>query len=170
MHMSEVHPNEERLVCFGLSFYEVNRSIGDIVIDRFHPLLSKRSSILDDLLTNFAESWIISRIVLVRSFGIQDAAWAIPSSERWIFRVVRKFRFLFGIQVIKVAIEFIETMDRRQEFIAIAKVILAELAADIAEWLQKFCNRWIFFAKTERCTWQTDFGEPGSKTVLAGDK
>ena len=170
MHMGEVHPYEERLICFGLSLDEVDRSLGDIVVNRFHSLLCQWPRILDDLLSNLAESWIVCWIVLVRGFGIQDAAWTIPCPERRIFRVVGKFRLFFGVQVIEIAIEFIETVDGRQEFISIAEVILAELAADIAKWLQEFCDCRIFFAKSECRTRQTDFRKPGSQSVLARDK
>jgi hypothetical protein len=49
-----------------------------------------------------------------------------------IFRVIRVFRLFFGIQVIEIAKEFIETVRGRQEFIAIAKVVFTNSLARAA--------------------------------------
>jgi arylsulfatase A-like enzyme len=40
----------------------------------------------------------------------------------------------FGVQVIKIAKEFVEAMHRRQEFIFIAQVVLAELTGGLSPW------------------------------------
>ena len=40
--------------------------------------------------------------------------------------------FLFGIEVIEIAEELIEAMHRRQELVAVAEVVLAELRGHVA--------------------------------------
>jgi hypothetical protein len=50
------------------------------------------------------------------------------------------FRLIFGIQVIEIAEEFVEAVHGRQEFVAVAEMVLAELAGRIALRLQKFSD------------------------------
>jgi len=45
------------------------------------------------------------------------------------------FRFLLGIQVIKVAEELVKAMHCRQKFVLVTEMVLAELTGGIAEWL-----------------------------------
>jgi hypothetical protein len=52
--------------------------------------------------------------------------------ELRIFGVVVRLRLLFGIEVIQVAEKLVEAVRRRQMLIAIAEMILAELASHIA--------------------------------------
>ena len=63
---------------------------------------------------------------------MNDAARAKFFSETRIRRIVFILRLVFGVEVIQIAKEFIETVVGRQMFIEIAEMILAELAGDIA--------------------------------------
>ena len=42
------------------------------------------------------------------------------------------FRLVLGVEVIEIAEELVEAVDGRQELVAVAKVVLAELRRDIA--------------------------------------
>ena len=48
-----------------------------------------------------------------------------------VFRIVHILRLLFRIQVVEVAEPLIESVDRGQHLVAVAKVVLAELAGGI---------------------------------------
>jgi hypothetical protein len=52
--------------------------------------------------------------------------------ELGVLRVVGVLRLLLGVQVIEVAEELVETVVRRQHLVAVAEVVLAELAGDVA--------------------------------------
>ena len=54
-----------------------------------------------------------------------------------VLGIMRMFQFIFGIEVIKVAEEFVEAVHGGQEFVAIAKMVLAELPGGITLRLQK---------------------------------
>ncbi len=56
--------------------------------------------------------------------------------EGGILRVELLLRLLFGIQVIQIAKELVESMYRRKKFITITQVILSELAGGVAERLE----------------------------------
>lgn len=102
--------------------------------------------------------------------AFQYAARTEPGQELRIFRVVLVLGFLFGVQVIEVADELIKTVHRRQELIAIPKVILAKLACHIAFGSQKLGNGRVFGRQPLLCAGQTDFGQPRSNRALAGDE
>ncbi len=50
-----------------------------------------------------------------------------------VLGIVRQFRLFFGVQVIEVAEELVESVHGRQVFIAIAEMVFAELAGGIAQ-------------------------------------
>ena len=65
VHVGEVHPEEERLVGLRLPLDEVDGPVGDVVVDRLHPLLGQRAGVLDRLLADLAEPRVDGRVVLV---------------------------------------------------------------------------------------------------------
>ena len=65
--------------------------------------------------------------------------------------------------MIEVAVKFVETVHRRQKFVTVTKMVLAELAGRITERLEQFGNRRIFLLKPERSAGQTDFGQTGTQ-------
>ena len=68
----------------------------------------------------------------VRSEGAESFA------KRRVARIGPLLRLLLGVEVIEVAEKFIEAMHGRQIFVSIAKMIFAELAGRIANWLEQF--------------------------------
>src|SRR5277367_587090 len=78
--------------------------------------------------------------------------------------------FVFGVEVVEVAEELVETVSRRQKLVAIAKVILAELSRHVAERLEQFRQRRIFVRQAFLSPWQPHLQETGAKWTLTGDK
>src|SRR5262249_14397297 len=76
-------------------------------------------------------------------------------------RVIGQLRLLLGVQVVQVAEELVETVDRRQIFIAVAEMVLADLRGRISQWLQELGDGRVFLVETNRSGRQTDFGQPG---------
>ena len=133
MHAGRIPPAEERRPGILLARDEVLGSSEGFLIDGFHPLLGQRSGILDGL-PAFA----------VR-FGAEHTTWAELFEECGILRVVEVFGLLGGVQMIQAPEIFVEPMDRRQMLVAIAEMVLAELAGGIADILQQRRNGWIAF-------------------------
>jgi hypothetical protein len=59
---------------------------------------------------------------------------------------------------------------RRQEFVAVAEVVLAELAGGVAERLQRLGDGDVLRLQAERRARQADLGVAGAQTGLAGDE
>ena len=64
--------------------------------------------------------------------GVEHAARAVLLPELRILRVVVGLRLLLGVQVVEVAEELVEAVHGRQVLVAVAEVVLAELAGDVA--------------------------------------
>ena len=76
-------------------------------------------------------------IVLVGGFALEHATRAELLPEVRILRIVRVFRLFLGVEMIEIAEELVEAMHRRQMLVAVAKMVLAELAGRIAEILEE---------------------------------
>jgi hypothetical protein len=67
---------------------------------------------------------------------VDYAAWTVLLPELWILRIVVAFGLFLCVQVIEIAKELVEAVVGRQMFVAVTKMILAELTAGVAEGLQ----------------------------------
>jgi hypothetical protein len=115
---------------WGLLFDVFLSAARDIVVDRFHALLGQRPGIADGLLADPTKPRVHRRVVGVGGLGIHHAARTEPLTKvRKIprVRIIRQFRLLLGVEVIQIAVELVEAVRRRQEFVAVAEVVLAEL-------------------------------------------
>jgi len=72
--------------------------------------------------------------------------------------------------VVEVAEPFIEPVHRGQHLVAVAQMVLAELAGRVAERLEQFSNGRIERRDAFRRGGQTDLGEAGADGRLAGDE
>ena len=70
-----------------------------------------------------------------RSAGRRAGRTARGSSG--VLRVVRVLRLLLGVEVVEVAEELVEAVHGRQELVAVAEVVLAELPGGVAERLEQ---------------------------------
>ena len=141
VHARRVEVTQPRHVLLGLPLHEVERGGQELLVHRLHPLPGERTGVLDSLLADLAEHRIDGRIVLVGRFALEDAARPELLSEIRVLRVVGVFGLFLGVQVIQIAEELIEAMHRRQVLVAIAEVVLAELAGGVTEVLEDLCDR-----------------------------
>src|SRR5262247_2596657 len=125
MHMRGVHPQKKWFARLVLALDEVDRSRLEFIVYRLHSLLGERSSVFDFL----SAVWICP--------AMQDTARTILLSETreiLLGRIVAQLRFFFRVKVIEVSKELIEAMHRREMFVAVAKMVFAELPCGVAEW------------------------------------
>src|ERR1700733_13987636 len=141
-----------------------------LLVDCFHALFVKRAGVLDRLLADAPEGGIDCRIVAVARLAFEDAAWTELRTESRVFRVVGILRLLLGVQVIEVAEEFIEAVHCRQMLVAVAEMVLAELAGGVAERLHDIRDARIERTEPELGPRQTHLGEAGADRRLASDE
>src|SRR5262249_48364706 len=127
----------------------------------------QRTGVGARLPADLAEARIDGRVVLVRSLAIQYAARTELRTERRLLRIVSLLRLFLGIQVIQVAVELVEAVHGRQEVVAIAEVVLAELPGHVAERLEHFGDGRILLAQAERRARQADLRQSGAQSRLA---
>ena len=85
-------------------------------------------------------------------------------------RVVGVLRLFLGVEVVEVAEELVEAVVGRQHLVAVAEMVLAELAGDIAERLEQRGDRRVLDLHALRRARQADLGEAGADRRLAGDE
>ena len=120
-------------------------ALQELLVDRLHALLGERPGVLAFLLAPGAEARIVARRVGGGRDAFEDAARAELRLEIRALRIVRILGLLLGVQVIEVAEEHVEAVHGRQEFVAVAEMVLAELSGRIALRLEQFGNGRIFF-------------------------
>jgi hypothetical protein len=132
--------------------------------------LVSSAGILDHLLADPPEGLVDRRIVLVGRLALQDAARAEFLAEVRILRIVGILRLLLGVEVIEVAEELIEAVHSRQMLVAVAKMVLAELASGVAEVLHEIGDGRIVRAEAELGAGQADLGEASADRRLSCDE
>ena len=126
---------------------------GPVSLHTCLPTLPKRGSTVGSSLSDALQSITPRGPNLARNAGI--------------FRIVRQFRLFLGVEVIEIAVELVEAVHGRQELVAVAEMVLAELAGRIAERLEQFGDRRVFLLQPERGAGQTDLGHAGAQAGLA---
>ena len=101
---------------------------------------------------------------------MQDAARPEGGLELGILGIIGQLRLFLGVEVIEVAEELIEAVHRGQIFVAIAQVVLAELAGGVAERLEQLGDGGVFLLQADGGARHADLGEAGADRVLAGDE
>ena len=84
---------------------------------------------------------IDGRVVLVGRLALQHAARAELLPEIRVLRIVGVFRLFLGVEVVEVAEELVEAVHGRQVLVAVAEMVLAELAGGVAEVLEELRDR-----------------------------
>ena len=127
MHSGGVDPGEKRFVYLTSPTHEVFGSSQELLVHCFHAFFGQRTCIYTHLVTPGPESRIFFGSVLVCGLALEYTArqYLLAHRASW---VICLFRFFFDVQVIEIAEELVETMYGRKELVAIAKVVLAELA------------------------------------------
>ena len=95
---------------------------------------------------------------------------ARPDLVAQILRVVRVAGVLHRVEVIEVAVEFVEAVDGGQELVPVAEVVLAELAGGVAHGLERRGHRHSLRGDAGRRARLTDRGHAGANRQLTGDE
>ena len=163
VHMGGVEPHEEGL---SGSHRITDEALGlhqEFIIGRLHALARERAGALDPL------------AAVAVGPAVQHAAGSEALAEvgelRIVFSgVIAQFRFFFGVEVVEVAEELVEAVHRRQMLVAIAEMVLAELAGAVALGLEQLGDGGIFSLEALFSTRQAHLGETGAIHALAGDE
>ncbi len=161
VHVRRVEPHEERGVGRLGVPHEAQGLGEDLVVDGLHPLPGERAGVLDAL------------AAVAVGPAVQHAAGTEPLAEvreLLLRRVVRQLRLLLGVEVVEVAEELVEAVHRRQELVAVAEVVLAELAGGVAEVLQGRGDRRVLGTQADVGAREAHLRQPGAVGVLAGDE
>ena len=82
-----------------------------------------------------------------------------------VLRSIGLLGLFLGIEVIKIAEELVEAMIGRQVFVAVAEMVLAELAGRIAQRLERLGDGDVPVLETDRRTGNADLGEAGAQAA-----
>ena len=137
VHAGRVPPAEERLAVRVGLLDELQARVEELLVHRLHALDRQRSGVLDLL----RAVWI--------GPAVQDAARAELLLELGVLRIVRVLRLLLRVQVVEVAEELVEAVGGGQELVAVAQVVLAELAGDVTQRLEQLGDRRVFGPQAE---------------------
>ena len=130
----------------------------------------QRTAIGDRLLADPAPARIRGRVVDVGRLGVDDIARAKLLLELGALRVVGLVRLFHGVEVIEDAIELVEAVDRRQVFVAVAEMVLADLRRRVAKRLEELGDRRVLVLQALLGGGQTDLQQTGAERRLAKDK
>ncbi len=134
--------NGLRLLCW--RWMKSDAALDELVVARLHPLPRQRARVLDPLLADAAPARVLLRVVLVRRLALEHATRAealVELLEAVLARVVRVLRVLLGVQVVQVPEELVEAVHGREVLVAVAEVVLPELARRVAVVLQELGDR-----------------------------
>ncbi|MCY1415003.1 hypothetical protein D9M71_304700 [compost metagenome] len=154
MHARTVEPDEKRLVGFVRLVDEVLGGLHQFVVDGFHTLARQGTGVFD----------------LAVSERMDHPTWAVLFAKLRIFGVVVGFRFFFGIHVVQVAEELIKAMVGRQVPVAVAQVVLAELAGGVALLLHRITDGRRPIGDAMLGAGHADGQQTGAKRMLAQDE
>ena len=80
------------------------------------------------------------------------------------------FRLILGIEMVEVAEELVEAVHGRQEFVSVAKMVLAELSGGVPLRLEKFGDGRILCGQPFLRSRQTHLQKSGPQRTLSGDE
>jgi hypothetical protein len=163
-------PEQERLAGRVRSVDEVERACEQVVFDRLHPLSRQRARVLDDLLADAAEACVLRRVVVVRSLAVKHSARLEELHRRLVARVVGLLGLLLGVQVVEVAVELVEPVHGRQELIAVAQMVLADLGGHVPLRLEQLGQRRILRLDALRRTRHAHGGQTRAHRQLPRDQ
>ena len=143
VHAGGVPPKKKRLVRLCSTLHEVDRLLGNLLIDRLHAFLGEWSRVLDPAICK----------------AVDDSTGTEFLFELGIFRVVGIFRLLLRIEVVEVAKKLLKSMAGRQHVITVAEVVFSKLTGHVALGLEKRGDRRVFFLHSFRRAREAHFCE-----------
>ena len=154
VHSGGVPPEEEGFVGFFGTIEEVEGFGGDLFVDRLHAFFGERAGVVDLAVGETVDH-------------ASGAEFFLKLGRVWVIGV---FRFFFGVEVVEIAEELIETVGGGEHVVAIAEMIFAELTGEIALGFEDGGDGGIFFFHALWGAWEADFGEAGADGSLASDE
>src|SRR5271155_839854 len=170
MHAAWIEPHEERLLVLVGAVDEVHRGVEKLLVHVLHALHRKRPRVGAALLAPFTEAGIFARSLGRGRRAAQDAARPEAQLEFGILRIVRMLGFIFGIEMVEVAEELVETVNGGQKLVAVAEMVLAELCGNIAERLEQIGQGGILVRQTFLGARQPHFQQSSTHRALAGNE
>ena len=170
VHARGVVPEKERLARLDRAIHEIERVGEQFAFHRFHAFPAERTGVRAYLLAHPAKARIFCPVVFVARLAVEHAARAEPRGEFRILWIVFILRFFFRVQVIEVSKKLVEPVNRRQELIPVAQVVLANLGRRITFGLEQFSQGGVFGLQPEIRARYTDFCEACTNRALAGDE
>ena len=110
---------------------ELGAAVEELLVGRLHAFLGQRPGVDAILLAHRAEARVGLATVGIGRNAIEQAARAELRAEGRILRIIGVFRLFLGVEVIEVAVELVEAVHGGQEIVAVAEMVLAELAARV---------------------------------------
>ena len=154
VHGRRVVPHKERFFRRVRLVDEAQRVCRHFVVDGFHPLLRQRPGVLD---------------ASVRK-AVDHPTRAKPLLELRVLRVIGILGLFFGIEVVEVAKELVETVVCWQVLVLVAKMVFPELAGGIAMRLEQLGDGGVFRLQADVGSGHPYLGQTGAERVLAGYK
>ena len=130
----------------------------------------QRAAIDDRLLADLAPARIGGRVVHRGRLGVDDIARAETGEELRSLRIIRLIRFFHRVEMVEDAVELVEAMHRRQEFIAVAEMVLADLRRGVAVRLEEFGDRRVLVLQALLGGRHADFQQTGAERRLSEDE
>ena len=170
VHAGRIEPHEERLAVADGAVDEFRRGLEKVLVDRLHALLGERPGVLAFLLAPGAEARVVTRRVGGGRDAFENATRAELRLEIRALRIVGILGFLLRVEVIEVAEERVEAVHRRQELVAVAEMVLAELSGRVALRLEQIGDGRILLRQPLLRPRQADLQQPGAQRGLSGDE
>ncbi len=154
----EFHHRKKGFPSFFDVLHEAEGLARDLLVDRLHALLVERPGRLDLL-----------RAVRVGP-AVDHAARREALAQLRILEVVRMLGLVLGVEVVERAEELVEAVRGRQMLVAVAEVVLAELAGLVPPGLEQLGDGDVAGLKPFLGARQADLEHAGAKADLTGDE
>src|SRR5215469_2913224 len=139
-----------------------------VVLDVWHRVRRQRAFVDNFLLADLAPAWVDRRIVNIAGHGGHQVARPdFIQESRW---VVAMERVLHRIEMIQIAPELVEPVDRRQELVEVAQMVFAELAGRVSHRFESVCDGDGLIGDAEWCSGLSDRRKASAKWQFAGDE
>ena len=163
-------PGEERLSALYRVPHERNRAAGELLVHCLHALDGEGAGVGAFLLAPRSKTLVSARCCLRCRHAVENAARPVAGVEGRILGPVGVLRLLLGVEVVEIAIEDVEAVDGGQMLVSVAKMVLAELAGNVALALQDFCECGVGRRKADGRARQAHRRQPGADRQLSGDE
>ena len=129
MYTGRVKPDEKRFTRCVRPLHKIHCCVGKLLIYCFHAFTSEGTGVLN----------------LAIGIKVNHIAGSKMLAKLGVLGVEVCLGFFFCIQVAETTEKLVEPMVRREEFVLVAQMILAELSGSVAKRLEQLCDRGVFW-------------------------